>query len=60
MKDFNKKATKLRYLSTEQANTVNRVYFSYTVRRPYAGFHHPDRMAPDQMVREGEHFVPRP
>ncbi len=26
----------------------------YTVTRPYAGFRHPDRMAPDQTVREGE------
>jgi hypothetical protein len=27
---------------------------SYTVRGPYAGFRHPDRMAPDQTVRGGE------
>jgi hypothetical protein len=27
---------------------------SYTVTRPYAGFRHPDRMAPDQTVRGGE------
>ncbi len=26
----------------------------YTVTRPYAGFRHPDRMAPDQTVRGGE------
>jgi hypothetical protein len=29
---------------------------SYTVTRPHAGFRHPDRMAPDQTVREREHF----
>jgi hypothetical protein len=28
----------------------------YTVTRPYAGFRHPDRMAPDQMVRGGENY----
>jgi hypothetical protein len=27
---------------------------SYTFTRPYAGFHHPDRMASDQTVRGGE------
>jgi hypothetical protein len=26
----------------------------YTVTRPYAGFRHPDRMAPDQTVRGRE------
>ncbi len=30
--------------------------FSYTVTRPYAGFRHPDRMAPDQTVRGGENY----
>ncbi len=28
--------------------------YLYTVTRPYAGFRHPDRMAPDQTVRGGE------
>ncbi len=39
----------------------NKIYSShigqlipYTVTRPYAGFRHPDRMAPDQTVRGGE------
>ncbi len=27
-----------------------------TVTRPYAGFRHPDRMAPDQTVRGGENY----
>jgi hypothetical protein len=30
------------------------VIIQYTVTRPYAGFRHPDRMAPDQTVRGGE------
>jgi hypothetical protein len=30
----------------------------YTVTRPYAGFRHPDRMAPDQTVRERENDCP--
>ena len=29
-------------------------FLYYTVTRPYAGFRHPDRMAPDQTVRGGE------
>jgi hypothetical protein len=33
---------------------------SHTVTRLYGGFRHPDRMAPDLTVREGEHFVPYP
>ncbi len=32
----------------------------YTVTRPNTGFRHPDRMAPDQTVRGGEYFFPRP
>jgi hypothetical protein len=33
-------------------------YSRYTVTRPYAGFRHPDRMAPDQTVRGGENDHP--
>ncbi len=32
---------------------------NYTVTRPYAGFRHPDQIAPDSIVREGT-FVPPP
>jgi hypothetical protein len=31
---------------------------TYTVTRPYAGFRHPDRMSPDQMVRGEENDYP--
>ncbi len=31
---------------------------SCTVTRPYAGFRHPDRMAPDQTVRGRENDCP--
>ncbi len=31
---------------------------AYTVTRPYAGFRHPDRMAPDKTVRGGENDCP--
>jgi hypothetical protein len=30
------------------------IYAAYTVTRPYAGFRHPDRMAPDSSVWGGE------
>jgi hypothetical protein len=32
----------------------NTVDIPYTVTRPYAGFRHPDQMAPDSSVRGGE------
>jgi hypothetical protein len=35
-----------------------RGYYIHTVTRPYAGFCHPDRMAPDQTVRGGENDYP--
>ncbi len=40
-------------------NTAERDWLtSYTVTRPYVGFRHPDRMAPDQTVRGRENVCP--
>ncbi len=42
------------YMKLFYPTLPHQYYPPHTVTRPYAGFRHPDRMAPDQTVRGGE------